>query len=111
MRAVVCNSHGTPDALELAEVERPTPSANEVLIKIHATVCSTASVGTVASLGTDRVLDYTKDDFTDKRTPYDVVFDAVGKNSFRRLGSSVKRGGTYLTTDLGSSGMYRFWRC
>ncbi len=32
---------------------------------------------------------------------YDVIFDAVGKHSFRRCRSSLKRGGVYLATDLG----------
>jgi len=37
MRAVVCRTYGSPDVLELTEVEKPTPKGNEVLIRIHAT--------------------------------------------------------------------------
>jgi NADPH:quinone reductase-like Zn-dependent oxidoreductase len=52
-------------------------------------------------LGADRVIDYTREDFTKIGETYDVVFDAVGKHSFRRSRRSVKPGGTYVETDLG----------
>ena len=52
-------------------------------------------------LGADEVLDYTQEDFTKNGETYDVVFDAVGKTSFRRCRHSLKPGGIYLETDLG----------
>lgn len=64
-------------------------------------VCNTKNVEIVKSLGADRVIDYTKDDFTKDGQTYDVIFDAVGKNSFLRCKNSIKRGGVYLETDLG----------
>lgn len=64
-------------------------------------VCNTKSVEIVKSLGVDRVIDYTKDDFTKNGQTYDVIFDAVGKNSFLRCKNSIKHGGVYLETDLG----------
>ena len=68
----------------------------------HVTaVCDTARVELVRSLGADEVVDYTKEDFTRNGETYDVVFDAVGKHSFRRSRSSIKDGGVFLETDLG----------
>jgi NADPH:quinone reductase-like Zn-dependent oxidoreductase len=68
----------------------------------HVTaVCNTKNVELVRSLGADEVIDYTKDDFTKNGKTYDVVFDAVGKHSFRRCRRSLKPGGTYIETDLG----------
>jgi NADPH:quinone reductase-like Zn-dependent oxidoreductase len=62
-------------------------------------VCSTKNVETVRSLGADRVIDYTQEDFTHNGQTYDVIFDAVGKHSFRRCRGSLKLGGIYLPTD------------
>ena len=68
----------------------------------HVTaVCGTKNVELVRSLGADVVIDYTREDFTKNGETYDVVFDAVGKTSFRRCRRSLKPGGTYLETDLG----------
>jgi len=68
----------------------------------HVTaVCDTARVDLVRSLGADEVVDYTKEDFTKRGETYDVVFDAVGKHSFRRSRGVVQEGGAFLETDLG----------
>jgi NADPH:quinone reductase-like Zn-dependent oxidoreductase len=67
-------------------------------------VCSTRNVELVRSLGADAVIDYTQEDFTKNGKKYDVIFDAVGKHSFRRSRRSLKRGGTYIETDLGFMG-------
>ena len=64
-------------------------------------VCSTKNVDLVRSLGADVVIDYTQEDFTRNGRKYDVIFDSVGKISFRRSRRSMKRGGTYVETDLG----------
>jgi NADPH:quinone reductase-like Zn-dependent oxidoreductase len=64
-------------------------------------VCNTKNLDLVSSLGADRVIDYTQEDFTRNGETYDVVFDAVGKHSFRRCKGSVKPGGIYVETDLG----------
>jgi NADPH:quinone reductase-like Zn-dependent oxidoreductase len=62
-------------------------------------VCNTKNLELVRSLGADRVIDYTQEDFTKNGETYDVIFDAVGKHSFRRCRGSLKRGGIYLATD------------
>jgi NADPH:quinone reductase-like Zn-dependent oxidoreductase len=62
-------------------------------------VCSTKNLALVTSLGADRVIDYTQEDFTRDGETYDVIFDAVGKLSFSRSRDSLKRGGIYLATD------------
>jgi NADPH:quinone reductase-like Zn-dependent oxidoreductase len=68
----------------------------------HVTaVCNTKNVELVRSLGADDVIDYLKEDFTKNGETYDVVFDAVGKQSFLRCRGSLKPGGTYITTDPG----------
>jgi NADPH:quinone reductase-like Zn-dependent oxidoreductase len=62
-------------------------------------VCNTKNLELVRSLGADRVIDYTHEDFTKNGQMYDVIFDAVGKHSFRRCRDSLSRGGSYLATD------------
>jgi NADPH:quinone reductase-like Zn-dependent oxidoreductase len=68
----------------------------------HVTaVCNTKNVELVRSLGADEVVDYLQEDFTKNGERYDVIFDAVGKHSFRRCRRSLKQGGSFIETDLG----------
>jgi NADPH:quinone reductase-like Zn-dependent oxidoreductase len=68
----------------------------------HVTaVCNTKNVELVRSLGADEVVDYLQEDFTRNGKTYHVIFDAVGKHSFRRSRASLEPGGTFLETDLG----------
>ena len=62
-------------------------------------VCATKNLELVKSLGADRVIDYTKEDFTKNGEKYHVIFDAVGKHSFKRSRNSMEPGGIYLPTD------------
>ena len=62
-------------------------------------VCSTTNIEMVKSLGADKVIDYTKEDFTKSGQTYDIIFDTVIKTSFSRCKSSLKQRGVYLTTD------------
>ena len=62
-------------------------------------VCNTKNIELVRSLGADRVIDYTQEDFTKNGETYDAIFDAVGILSFSRCRGSLKPGGVYNPTD------------
>ncbi|MBV7331854.1 NAD(P)-dependent alcohol dehydrogenase [Chloroflexi bacterium TSY] len=62
-------------------------------------VCSTTNLEMVKSLGADKVIDYTQEDFTKSGETYDIIFDTVCKISFSSCKSSLKQRGVYLTTD------------
>ena len=64
-------------------------------------VCDTEHLELVRSLGADRVIDYTAEDFTKDEQRHDVVLDAVGKSSFFRCRRLLKPGGIYLSSDGG----------
>lgn len=64
-------------------------------------VCRGEHSSLVASLGADRVIDYTTEDFTAGGSDYDVVFDAVGKTSFARCKRLLRPHGVFLATDFG----------
>jgi NADPH:quinone reductase-like Zn-dependent oxidoreductase len=69
-------------------------------------VCSTRNVELVRSLGAEKVIDYTQEDFTQSGETYDVVFDAVDKLSSSKRKNALKRTGIYLNVgrDSGSGG-------
>ncbi|AEV31313.1 Zn-dependent oxidoreductase, NADPH:quinone reductase [Owenweeksia hongkongensis DSM 17368] len=66
-------------------------------------VCSTRNIGLVKSLGADHVVDYTKHDFTQNGKTYDVIYDTVGKRSFKDCKRVLAENGQYLSPvlDLG----------
>ncbi len=59
-------------------------------------VCSTANLELVKSLGADKVIDYTKEDFAKSGETYDIIFETVGKGSFSDCIRSLKKKGVYL---------------
>ena len=68
-------------------------------------VCSTSNVEMVKSIGAEKVIDYTKEDYIETGETYDIVFDAVGqmmagisKSAFKK---AIAPGGTYLTVEMG----------
>jgi NADPH:quinone reductase-like Zn-dependent oxidoreductase len=63
----------------------------------HVTaVCSTPKVELVRSLGADRVIDYTRDDFAEGKRRYDVILDIGGNASLSRLRRALAREGTLV---------------
>jgi NADPH:quinone reductase-like Zn-dependent oxidoreductase len=69
----------------------------------HVTgVCSTPNIEMVKTLGADKVIDYTKEDFTKNGETYDVIFDTVDKISFSHSLKSLQKRGVLI---LGAAGM------
>ncbi|MFC2071818.1 NAD(P)-dependent alcohol dehydrogenase [Chloroflexota bacterium] len=64
-------------------------------------VCNTENIELVKSLGANKVIDYTKEDFTKDKEKYNFVFDAVGKSSFAKCKPLLQSGGIYISSDLG----------
>jgi len=71
-------------------------------------VCSTANLELVKSLGADKVIDYTKEDFATPAT-YDLIYHTVGKISFSRSLKSLKEGGVYVSALLLAPFLRRPW--
>ncbi len=61
-------------------------------------VCSTSNLEMVRSIGADKVIDYTKDDFTKSGLKYDFIFDAVHKISRSRIKTLLKKDGIFLSS-------------
>ncbi|MBK8030722.1 MAG: NAD(P)-dependent alcohol dehydrogenase [Chloroflexi bacterium] len=64
-------------------------------------VCSTGNIELVRSLGADRVIDYTKEDFATLGITYDIIFDTVGTSSLAASERVLNDGGVYLQAVAG----------
>lgn len=63
-------------------------------------VCGTPRLEFVKSLGADKVIDYTKQDFTQNGETYDLIFEILGRSSFSRVRRSLKPDGIYLLSSF-----------
>ena len=63
-------------------------------------VCSTRNIEMVKSLGADNVIDYKKVDFTKNGKTYDVIYDTIGKSSFKKCKNSLTEKGIYMSPVL-----------
>lgn len=61
-------------------------------------VCSTKNIELVKALGADKVVDYTKEEFVETGDTYDIIFDSVGKSSFKYCKKALRSNGKYITT-------------
>ena len=70
-------------------------------------VCSGANVEMVKSLGADKLIDYTKEDFTKSGNTYDLIFDIVGATTFDRCQDLLKPQGVFLQNIMGVTDIVR----
>jgi NADPH:quinone reductase-like Zn-dependent oxidoreductase len=73
-------------------------------------VCGTPRLEFVKSLGADKVIDYTKEDFSQNGETYDLIFDILGKSSFSRCQSSLKPNGTLLFASFKMKQLFQMLR-
>jgi NADPH:quinone reductase-like Zn-dependent oxidoreductase len=69
-------------------------------------VCSTRNVDLVKSIGADRVIDYTQEDFTKTDQRYDMIYDLVGNHSFSERRNILRPAGICVLAGVGGAGLH-----
>jgi NADPH:quinone reductase-like Zn-dependent oxidoreductase len=70
-------------------------------------VCGTPRLEYVKSLGADKVIDYTREDFTGNGERYNLIFDILGRSSFSRCRGSLTPNGTYLLASFKTKQLFQ----
>jgi NADPH:quinone reductase-like Zn-dependent oxidoreductase len=70
-------------------------------------VCGAPRLEYVKSLGADKLIDYTKEDFTQNGETYDLIFDILGRSSFSRCKGSLKPNGIYLLASFKNQALFQ----
>ncbi len=63
-------------------------------------VCSAKNFALVKSLGAEKLIDYNQEDFTKSGETYDIIFDTVGKTSFKNCKKILSEKGIYMSPVL-----------
>jgi len=80
MKAIVCTKYGSPDVLQLKEVEKPTPKEEEVLVKVHAASVNAADLETLRGVFIVRIVGPLKPMYKILGTDIAGRVEAVGRN-------------------------------
>ena len=80
MKAIVCTKYGSPDVLQLKEVEKPTPKDNEALVKVHAASVNAADLETLRGVFIVRIVGPLKPMYKILGTDIAGRVEAVGRN-------------------------------
>ena len=72
-------------------------------------VCSTSNLEMVKSLGADKVIDYTKSDFTANFENYDIIFVTVDKCPFKACKNALHKNGVYLNIGRPLPSLQMIW--
>jgi NADPH:quinone reductase-like Zn-dependent oxidoreductase len=73
-------------------------------------VCSTRNLEMVVSIGADRVVDYTREDFTRSGQRYDLIFDLVSNHSFAACRRVMNPRGLLVAAGVGAADGRGLWR-
>jgi NADPH:quinone reductase-like Zn-dependent oxidoreductase len=108
MKAIVCPRYGSPEVLQLKEIEKPTPKANEVLIRIHAATVALSDIMTL------RGAPFLTRFFTGLVRPTTPILGAEFAGEIEAVGNDVKlfkKGDQVFGADLSGLGAYAEFKC